>query len=177
MIFHLSDKVNTKIEAGTLATLPLDENPFADWSAGVFLVGRSQYVLVTNTKSLYATVLPGKGITDEKTFVERALSSLREFMDADWQESVYERLVAPVSGSVQFAKALNRSVTGSMNDMAKHAAFWLAAGDVSPIEIGSRLKGIPMSALKHDRSTHGFPRDAFKAMVRSAGEGRPMSDA
>jgi hypothetical protein len=168
MIFRLSDKVNTKIKAGTLATLPLDENPFADWSAGLFLVGRSQYLLVTNTKSLYSTVLPGKGITGEKTFVERALGSLREFMDADGQEGVYERLVVPVSGSVQFAKALNRSVTGSMNDMGKHAAFWLAAGDVSPIEIASRLKGIPMSALKHDRSTHGFPRDAFRAMVDKA---------
>ena len=55
------------------------------------------------------------------------------------------------------------------NDMAKHAAFWLAAGDVSPVEIGSRLKGIPMSALKHDGSTHGFPRDAFNAMVDKAG--------
>ena len=168
MIFRLSDKLNAKIKAGTLATLPLDENPFADWSAGLFLVGRSQYILLTNTKSLYSTVLPGKGITDEKTFVERALSSLREFMDADGQEGVYERLVVPVSGSVQFAKALNRSVTGSMNDMTKHAAYYLAAGDVSPIEIGSRLKGIPMSALKHDRSTHGFPRDVFKAMVDKA---------
>jgi hypothetical protein len=52
-----------------------------------------------------------------------------------------------------------------MNDMAKHAAYWLAAGDGSPFEIGSRLKEIPMSALKHDGSTHGFPRDAFKALV------------
>lgn len=56
-----------------------------------------------------------------------------------------------------------------MNDMTKHAAYWLAAGDVSPIEIGSRLKEIPMSALKQDASTHGFPRDAFKAMVDKAG--------
>ena len=169
MFFRLSDKLKTKIKGGTLAILPLDENPFADWSAGLFLVGRSQHILLTNTKSLYSTVLPGKGITDEKTFVERALSSLREFMDADGQEGVYERLVVPVSGAVRFAKALNRSVTGSMNDMAKHAAYWLAAGDASPIEIGSRLKEIPMSALKHDSSTHGFPRDVFKAMVDKAG--------
>ena len=168
MIFRLSDKLNARIRAGTLATLPLDENPFADWSAGLFLVGRSQHILVTNTKSLYSTVLAGKGVTDEKTFVERALSSLREFMDADGQEGVYERLVGPVSGSVQFAKALNRSVTGSMNDMTKHAAFWLAAGDVSPVEIGTWLKGIPMSALRLEGSTHGFPRDAFRAMVDKA---------
>ena len=169
MIFRLSEKLKAKIKAGILATLPLDENPFIDWSAHLFVAERTQYILLSNTKSLYSTVLPGKGITDEKTFVESALGSIREFMDADGQEGVYERLVVPVSGSVQFAKALNRSVTGSMNDMAKHAAFWLAEGEVLPVEIGSRLKDIPMSALKHDHSTHGFPRDAFKAMVDKAG--------
>ena len=52
-----------------------------------------------------------------------------------------------------------------MNDMAKHAAYWLAAGDVAPSDIGSRLKEIPMSALKHEGSTHGFPRDVFEEMV------------
>jgi hypothetical protein len=119
-MFRLSEKLKAKINEVTLTPLPLDENPFADWSAGLFLVGRSQYILLTNTKSLYSTVLPGKGITDDKTFIERALSSIREFMDADAQEGVYDRLVVPVSGSVQFAKTLNRSVTGSMNDMAKH---------------------------------------------------------
>src|SRR5262249_44941236 len=130
MIFRLSEKLHTKIKAGALANLPLDDNPFADWSAGLFLVGRSQFIILTNTKSLYCTVLAGKGVTDGKTLVERALSTLREFMAADMQNGVYERLIAPVSGSVRFAKALNRSVTGSMNDMTRHAADWLAAGDV-----------------------------------------------
>src|SRR5436309_15001061 len=116
MIFRLSQKLNAKIKAGTLAILPLDENPVADWSAGLFLVGRSQYILVSNTKSLYSTVLPGKGVTDESAFIERALSSIREFMEADGQGAAYERFIAPASGSVRFAKSLNRSVTGSMND-------------------------------------------------------------
>ena len=169
MIFRLSQKLNTKIKAGTLATMPLHENTFADWSAGLFLVGRTQYILVSNTKSLYSTVLPGKGVTNDSDFIERALSSIREFMEADGQQCVYERFVNPASGSVRFAKGLNRSVTGSMNDMTKHAGYWLSAGDVSPVEIGSRLKGIPMSALKHDGSTHGFPRDVFKTMVDKAG--------
>jgi hypothetical protein len=49
--------------------------------------------------------------------------------------------------------------------MTKHAAYWLAAGDVAPSEIGSRLKEIPMSALKDNRSPYGFPRDVFEDMV------------
>jgi hypothetical protein len=147
MIFRLSQKLNAKIKAGTLATLPLDENPFADWTAGLFRVGRSQYILVTNTKSLYSTVLPGKGVKDEKTFLERALSSMREFMDADGQSAAYERLIAPCSATGRFAKALNRSVTGSMNDLVCHATYWLAEDELSP---------------------HGKPREAFKALVDRA---------
>jgi hypothetical protein len=169
MIFRLSQKMNAKIKAGTLTPLPLHENPFADWSAHLFVADRTQYILLSNTKSLYSTVMYGKGITDGGRFIERALSNIREFMQDDGQEFVYERFVAPVSASVRFAKALNRSVTGSMNDMTKHAAYYLAEDDIAPFEIGTRLNGIPMSALKHDRSTHGFPRVVFKAMIDEAG--------
>jgi Domain of unknown function (DUF6933) len=131
----------------------------------VFLVGRTQYILVSNTQSLYSTVMYGKGITNDSDFIQRALSSIREFMEEDCQGAVYERFITAASASVRFAKALNRSVTGSMNDMTKHAAYWLAAGDVAPSEIGSRLKEIPMSALKDNRSPYGFPRDVFEDMV------------
>jgi hypothetical protein len=169
MIFRLSQKLNTKLKAGTLPALPPHETPLADWSAHLFVADRTQYILLSNTKSFYSTVMYGKGITNDNGFIERALSSIREFMEDDGQAAAYERFIAPASATVRFAKALNRSVTGSMNDMTKHAAYWLAAGDVSPSEIGSRLMEIPMSALKHDRSQYGFPRDGFKAMVDKAG--------
>jgi hypothetical protein len=169
MIFRLSQKLHAKITAGALVTLPLDENPLADWSAGLFLVGRTQYIPVSNTKSLYSTVLPGKGVTDESCFIERAFGGIREFMEAEGRRGVYERLVGHASGSVRFAKALNRSVTGSMNDLMKHAAYWLAEGRISPLEISARLNETPMSALKQDGSTHGFSGDVIKAMVDQAG--------
>jgi hypothetical protein len=169
MIFRLSEKLKAKIKAGTLKALPLDENPFADWSAHLFVADRTQYILLSNTKSPYSTVMYGKGITNDSSFIERALSNIREFMEDDGQEFVHQRFISPASASVCFAKALNRSVTGSMNDMIKHAAYYLAEGDIAPFEVGSRLNGIPMSALKHDRSTHGFSRDVFKALVAQAG--------
>ncbi|HYT88919.1 MAG TPA: hypothetical protein VEL76_09435 [Gemmataceae bacterium] len=165
MIFRLSQKLADKIKAGDLSALPLDENPLADWSAHLFLAGRTQYILLSNTKSLYAMVMYGKGITNDSQFLERALTSIREFLEADGQGAAYERFIAPASATVRFARSLNRSVTGSMNDMTKHAAYWLAAGDGSPFEIGSRLNDIPMSALKNDDSAYGFPREAFKELV------------
>jgi hypothetical protein len=171
MIFRLSNKLKARLGAGTLETSPLHENPLRDWSAHLFVVAREPYILVTNTRSLYSTVMDGKGVTDEITFIDRVSSNIRETLEALGQGDAYERFVVPASGSVRFAKALNRSVTGSMNDMVKHAEYWLAARNVPPSEIGSRLSEIPMSALKHDGSAYGFPRDVFAAMLSSAWSG------
>jgi hypothetical protein len=101
MIFRLSHKLNAKIKAGALRALPLHENPLADWSAHLFVAGRTHHLLLSNTKSLDSTVRYGKGVTTDSHFIERALGGIREFMETDGQEGVYERLVAPVSGSVQ----------------------------------------------------------------------------
>jgi hypothetical protein len=165
MIFRLSQKLNAKIKAGTLGVLPMHENPFADWSAQAFAAGRTQYIILTNTKSLYSTVMPAKGVTNSNAFIEQALSSIREFMEADEEELIYDRFIMPATEAVQFSKALNRSVTGSMNDMIRHAAYWLAVCDILPLDVGFQLYEIPMSALKSSGSSCGFPRDVFKAMA------------
>ena len=141
MILRLSEKLNAKVKAGSLRALPLDENPLADWSAHLFVAGRTQYILLSNTRSLYSVVMYGKGITDDGHFIERALSNIREFMDADGQAFVYHRFIAPASASVRFAKALDRSVTGSMNELTKHATSLLAEGEVAPFDVGFDLNG------------------------------------
>lgn len=164
MIFRLSQKLNGKIGAGLLPSLPLDENPFADWSATLFTADRTQYILVSNTKSLYSVVLFGKGITDDGQFIERASSSIREFMENDGQAFVYHRFVAP-SGPVRFAKALNRSVTGSMNDLIRHAEYWLTDEEISPHDVSFRLNDVLLSALAPTKAkAYGKPRQSFKSM-------------
>ena len=123
MIVRLSQKLATKLKESKLPAVPLDENPYADWSAHLFTVARTQYIIVANTRALYSVVMYGKGITDSSEFISRALSALREFMENDGQSFVYQRLIAPTSGSVRFAKALDRSVTGSINELMKFATF------------------------------------------------------
>jgi len=113
----------------------------------------------------------GKGITNGNNFVERALSSIREFMEADRQEAAYRRFIAPDSASVRFAKALDRSVTGSMNDLIRHAAYWLAVETISPFDVGFRLNETPMSALGFKGPTFGIPQRTFSALVSGIGSG------
>ncbi len=160
MIFRLAHKLNSKIKTGTLNELPLDENPYSDWSCHLFTANRAQYILLTNTKSLYSCVMPGKGMTSESTFVDRALSTLRDFMDTDGQAFAYQKFVAPDATSVRFGKALNRSVTGSMNELIYFAKLWLIEDGLPSCEVGFKLNDIPMSALKEV-----FAKDAFKKLA------------
>jgi hypothetical protein len=60
VIFRLSHKLFAKLKEGTLPALPLDANPFADWSANLFVAVRARYILLSNTRSLYSTVMFGK---------------------------------------------------------------------------------------------------------------------
>jgi hypothetical protein len=165
MIFRLSQKLNAKIKAGPLRALPLDENPLADWSAHLFVAGRAQYLLLSNTKSFYSTVMYGRGVTTDGHFIERALGGIREFMEADGLASAYRRLIVPATASVRFARALDHTVTGSMNDLIKYVTYWLAEGDKSPFDVSFRLNEIPMSALANDGSAYGKPREAFRALA------------
>ena len=170
MIIRLSQKLTAKIKAGPLATVPLDENPYADWSAHLFVAGRIQYILLSNTKSLYSTIMYGSGITYDRRFMDRALSTIRDFMEEDGQEFVYQRLIAPSTDKIRFAKALNRSVTGSMNDLIVHATALLSDGERAPCDVGIELNEVFLSSLgSGGAEKYGKPRDAFKAMGGNPG--------
>jgi hypothetical protein len=160
MIFRLSQKLSARTKVRTGTVLPLDDNPFADWSAHVFSADRTQFIIICNTKSLYSTVMYAKGVTDDNRFIKQALSSLREFMEDDGQAFIYHQFIAPTCGSVHFSKALDRSVIGSLNDLVYHATVWLTGGELSPHDVGFKLNNIPFSPL-----AYANPREAFKSML------------
>ena len=75
MIFRLTEKLKAHLKAGILAGRPLNVNPFADWSANSFAADRTQYILLSNIKSLYSVVMYRRGVTDDGRFIDRALGS------------------------------------------------------------------------------------------------------
>jgi hypothetical protein len=166
MIFRLTQKLNKKIGAGPLPTVPLDESPWGDWSARLFTADRTQYILLSNTVSLYSVVMYGRGITHDGKFIERALSEIREFMTDDGLGLMYMNFVAPVSENIRFGKALDRSVTGSMNDLELAAKAYLADGELAPCDVGSRLNETPMTAIGTPKGGgYSTPREAVKRLV------------
>ncbi len=164
MIFRLTQRLSSKIKVGPLAESPLDENPYADWSARLFTADRAQYILLSNTASLYSVVLFERGITHDGQFIERSLDNIREFMTDDGLGLVYMNFIAPASGSIRFCKALNRSVTGSMNELEMIAKFYLETGEWSPFDVGHKLNETPMSAVACGGNNYATPREAFSQL-------------
>lgn len=169
MIFRISQAIKAKIKAGPLDVLPLNELPLADWSAQVFVVARKQYVLLSNTRTLFSTVMRAHGIKDERSFVDRAMRSIRALMEAEGQMDAYERSIAPVTSSVRFAKSLDRRVTGSMNELVQHATACLEEGELSQCDVGLGLNDILLSMLARSKSIgYGTPREALNELVAEA---------
>lgn len=159
MIFRFTHKLGKKLRFIPFDTLPLHSNPFADWTAHLFTAQRVQYIIITNTASLYSMILYGKGITDDGTFIKWAISYMRDFMSHDDHDFIYESLIAPEVGQVYLSKTLNRAVTGSMNDLVRIAKIQLTEHDMSPFDVSFQLNKVPMSMLNYDN-----PREAFESL-------------
>ena len=166
MIFRLSQRLNNKIKAGPLSAAPMQINPYADWSARIFTANRTQYILLSNTPSLYSVVMLGREITNGRLFVSRALKSIHEFLSADGMSLIYENFLAPAATSVRCCKPLNRSVTGCMNELEFMAKYCLESGECSPVSMALRLNGLPLSALRTPASgNYATPSEAFRRLA------------
>lgn len=147
----LADKIGEKPEA--LPPDP-DPDPLGDWCANLFRVGGTQFILVTNSASLYSIVFPGRGITNFDRLVDATFDVMRNVMALDGIEDIWEKHILPLTGSVAVSKATNRSVLGSMNDFVIHA-YDMIGGVVGPnLLVSVRLNQTPMGALKY-----GNPRE------------------
>ena len=164
MIFRISTKLGKKIHLTPDQILPVDPNPYADWSANLFTVGRTQYVIVTNTISLYSMVMFGRGLRNDRLFRERVTECMSEVIRSAGHGSIFEKCIVPSMADVRFSKALNRSVTGSMNEFMGMAKFYLTEGELSPFEVSFRLNGVIMSYLDY-----GTPKDVFQELSGKIG--------
>lgn len=159
MIIRISAKLGKKIGFTPSQVLPLDKNPFTDWTAHLFHADRTQYIIITNTSSLYSLVMYGRGITDDSIFLQRAIYTILDNLRYDGFEFIANRLVAPHTLSISFSKSLNRSITGSMNDLILTAKYSLENKDVSPFDVSLELNETPMSYIDYKS-----PRQAFSKL-------------
>lgn len=166
MIFRLTSMLAKKIGMGTLPDFPGGmNNPLADWCAHVFRVEHRQYILLTNSATLYSVIMPGKGITSGRQFTKNALSCLREFMVLDGTGAAFARLVEENDRNVFFTKMADRRIMGSMNDFVFQAKAYLEYCEKSPLEASLLLNESVKLLLDYGR-----PMDKFRELFIQDGE-------
>lgn len=147
LIFRVTRKLAKKIKVVPTDALPPHVSPLLDWTANLFMVSRWQCILLTNSRCLYSVVLPGKGVSNEKRFVETSTKALYEYMVLDGCENIFNANIASHIGTATFCKASDRRVLGSMNDFAYHTRVYLLEMGLPGPFVNARLNDMPMSML------------------------------
>ena len=162
MIFRPTGKLAQKLHVLPAEVLPLHKCPYADWSACVLTANRRQYVLLTNTASLFSTVIPGAGIANSSTFHARAMEAIGDQLKQAGHDEIWLQTQKEHGAETHFSKTLNASLTGSVNMLVRYCQSYAEKGHVPPSEMGRRLNTIPMRALDSES-----PEQAFAALAEA----------
>ena len=156
MILRLTAKLGSKIGASPEQCLSLSMNPFLDWVGHLFTAERTQYIILSNTVSLYSIIMYGRGITDDNEFISQSLSNMRELMASDGLEFIFHRLIAPSAGTIRYSKVRDRKVLGSIAELVREARFYIIERQTSPFDAASQVNQIPLSYLRYKH-----PKEVF----------------
>lgn len=156
MIIRLTEKLGRKIGILPKELLPMADDPYLDWSAHLFTAGRNQYIILTNTPSLYSIVMFGRGSKSGSTLQRNATREMWAHMRLDEYEFIYKLFIDPGISDIFWSKALNRSVTGSVNDFVKAARMLLLEERLSLFKVSDLLNDTPMSSLGYDCPSNVF---------------------
>lgn len=139
-------------------------NPLASWHANLLLIERRKCVLFTHDQSLFSFVVIGLKRPDfeqmDHVFGQAMFRTLRLF---DFEQRHIEQLL-DWSQQNSYTKTNNRSVLGSMNDMAfmvqHHIAYEDGLANVDLDELILRINQTPFSAIGYK-----YPWQKLKALL------------
>jgi hypothetical protein len=155
---HISQKIARKIKAEGIGRIPTAEDPFLDWHAHLFTHNRAQFILITNSRSLFCTFFHGAGITDENRFLQSLTDSLKNILHYINLDMIFARRIAPNLDSVRIGAMHDKRIIGSMNEQFFQAKVILDTEDTDPTDLTLKVNGVIMSLIKN--------RDPVEAFVR-----------
>jgi hypothetical protein len=159
MILRVSGKLGKKIGVAPPESLSLHDTPLLDWSGHLFRANRLQYIILTNTATLYSLLFRGRGITTPDAYAERVRAELRTLLTSQGYEDLYVSHIA-ADDTASFSKAYNRSVIASVNDLVFHATLHIERYG-RPLQVAmDRMNRLPMGGL--DMTS---PERAFQALM------------
>ncbi len=125
---------------------------FGPWHANLIRIERRKCILFTNDRTLYSFLVPGVKKKDD--FHDLFLMNLNANLAAEGLRQGEILKALDEYAEIAIASTMNRSVLGSMNDLAGQAEFLIhRAGGLEKadlLRVNMMLNRVPMGALKYD---------------------------
>ncbi len=143
----LLTELKTKPSEGTIFS-----NEVGSWHANLIRVDRRKCILFTHDATLYSFFVPG--LKKPQFENVREVFGHNLFKNLLWENFPQNQIeiVLDEHREIIIAKTNNRSVLGSMNDLAFQLNYRIGAmgglGNVDLAELNHELNRIPMSAIK-----------------------------
>lgn len=143
------------------------DSTLGPWHANLIYIARRKCVLFANDKTLFNFIAPDVRRAQIRGLGQLFLGYLHPVLaEEGFSARLRERIAAEYT-EVAYAKAADKSVLGSMNELAFHFEYHiLSSGGVHSPEVPAiigKLNRMPMGAIKYR-----YPVEAVKAIYASA---------
>jgi len=143
------------------------ESPIlANWYANILLIDRRKCVLLTHQNTLYSVFIPGLKKPDFMHFPEvLGQNVFKNLLKEEIPQAQIEQVLNEFQ-TLSYTKTSNRSVLGSMKDLAFQINYYVSddggLNNINSYELNYHLNRTPMSAIEHT-----YPIDSFKKLLSS----------
>lgn len=159
-ILRCSLKLMTEagIHQSDLVALPESDN---DWYVHLFFINRKKYLISTHAKTLFSFIVPDLKRDAIRKLPEIFKQGLESTLDIENISSAYKARILSNCEGFQFAKTVNRSVTGSMNDLVYQYLSMVEhnydSRDIHSLaKISRQLNRVPMSYIRYGLAIEKF---------------------
>ncbi len=140
-----------------------------NWHANLLRIDKRKCVLFTHDTTLFSFFVPGLRRPDfdhfDVVFGEGLFRTMRLF---DFTQDQIEQML-DWSRHISYTKTNNRSVLGSMNDLAFHIEYYIADdGGLNTVDFATmhqRINEIPFKAIGYK-----YPREQLQALLTGVSE-------
>lgn len=129
-----------------LQSVEIAEGALGPWYANTLNAGRQRFLHYMSGQSLLSVIIP---LRDRASAEQRLVVALRDLLRSLKVPDRWIEAELSLFGSVQYGRASDQSVLGSLRDQANLAKFRLHDGQLSVAEINRELAETPCGPMSY----------------------------
>lgn len=145
-----------------------------DWHANLLRIERRKCVLFTNDETLFSVFVPMLKKTHFQNLSTVFLDYLIETLLLEGFDGIIEKVKSDYANNIVYSKTNNRSVMGSMNDIARFLPFLIerqgGIESAEPLEINRTLNRMPLIKKHCFYAVECLRQTLFPSSIQGLGE-------